>query len=74
MKIEGLIKETGELFFEKNMIATSEAIKKYNDSLDLWEQNNGFLINEKGGMVSIDSYERTTMFILKRLQRCTKGT
>ena len=49
------------------MIATSEAIKKYNDSLDLWEQNNGFLINEKGGMVSIDSYERTTMFILKRL-------
>ena len=67
LKIEGLIKETGELFFEKNMIATSEAIKKYNDSLDLWEQNNGFLINEKGGMVSIDSYERTTMFILKRL-------
>lgn len=35
--------------------------------MDLWEQNNGFLINEKGGMVSIDSYERTTMFILKRL-------
>ena len=67
LKIEGLIKETGELFFEKKMIATSEAIKKYNDSLDLWEQNNGFLINEKGGMVSIDSYERTTMFILKRL-------
>lgn len=33
----------------------------------MWERNNGFMINEKEGVVSIDSYESTTFFILKRL-------
>ncbi len=49
------------------MIAKKEAIKKYNDGLDTWERKNGFLINEKDGVVSIDSYESTTLFILKKL-------
>ena len=40
---------------------------QYNDGLDTWERKNGFLINEKDGVVSIDSYESTTLFILKRL-------
>lgn len=67
LRIEKLIGETGELFFDKKMIASNEAIKKYNYGLDAWERNNGFLINEKEGVVSIDSYESTTLFILKRL-------
>ena len=67
LKIEKLISETGELFFDKKIIASDEAIKKYNSGLDLWERNNGFMINEKEGVVSIDSYESTTFFILKRL-------
>lgn len=67
LKIEKLISETGELFFDKKIIASDEAIKKYNSGLDTWEQKNGFKINEKEGVVSIDSYESTTLFILQRL-------
>lgn len=67
LEIEKLISETGELYFENKRIVSKEAIKKYNNSLDTWERNNGFLINEKEGVVCIDSYESTTMFILKRL-------
>lgn len=67
LKIEKLISETGELYFEEKMIAEKAAIKKYNNGLDTWECNNGFLINEKEGVVCIDSYESTTLFILKKL-------
>lgn len=67
LQIEKLISETGELYFEEKLIASKEAIKKYNDGLDTWERNKGFLINEKESVVSIDSYESTTLFILKRL-------
>jgi len=67
LRIEKLISETGELYFEEKMIAGKDAIKKYNDGLDNWERNNGFLIKEKEGVVSIDSYESTTLFILKKL-------
>jgi hypothetical protein len=67
LKIEKLISETGELYFEEKMIAEKDAIKKYNNGLDTWECNNGFLINEKEGVVCIDSYESTTLFILKKL-------
>ena len=67
LRIEKLISETGELYFEEKLIASKEAIKKYNNGLDTWERKNGFLINEKEGVVSIDSYESTTLFILKRL-------
>lgn len=67
LRIEKLISETGELFFDEKIIASKNAIKKYNNSLDSWEQNNGFLINEEKGVVSIDSYESTTLFVLKRL-------
>lgn len=67
LKIEKLISETGELFFDKRIIASDKAIKEYNNGLDTWEQKNGFKINEKEGIVSIDSYESTTLFILRRL-------
>lgn len=67
LRIEKLINETGELYFEDKLVASNEAIKKYNGALDAWERNNGFLINEKDGVVSIDSYESTTLFILEKL-------
>lgn len=67
LAIEKLISETGELYFEDKLIAEKDAIKKYNSGLDNWERNNGFLINEKEGVVSIDSYESTTLFILEKL-------
>lgn len=67
LRIEKLISETGELYFEDKLIASNKAIKKYNNGLDIWERNNGFLINENKGVVSIDSYESTTLFILKKL-------
>lgn len=67
LKIERMIKETGELYFDKELIATDEEINKYNMGLDSWERNNGFMINVEENIVSIDSYVSTTLFILKRL-------
>lgn len=67
LRIEKLIRETGELYFEEKEVASKEAIKNYNNELDNWECNNGFLINEKNGLVSIDSYESTILYILKTL-------
>lgn len=67
LQIEKLISQTGELYFEEKLIASREAIEKYNNGLDAWERKNGFLINEKENVVSIDSYESTTLFILQRL-------
>lgn len=66
LKIERMIKETGELYFDKELIATDEEINKYNMGLDSWERNNGFMINVEENIVSIDSYVSTTLFILKR--------
>lgn len=67
LKIEKLINETGELFFDKKVIASDEAIKKYNGIVDSWEQKKGFMINEKEGIVSIDAYESTTLYIMQKL-------
>lgn len=67
LEIEKRIRETGELYFDVDSIASQEEIKKYNNSLDSWECDNGFLINEENGLLSIDSYESTTLFILRKL-------
>ena len=67
LKIERLTGETGELFFKKETIASDEAIREYNNGLDTWEKGHGFKIKEKDGVVSIDSYESTTLFILRKL-------
>ena len=67
LKIEQMIRETGELYFEEKIIASREVIEKYNASLDSWERREGLLITENKGLVSIESYEITTLFILKKL-------
>lgn len=65
--IERLIRETGELYYDVDSVANRDEIEKYNDSLDQWECSNGFSINEENGFLSIDSYESTTLFIIKKL-------
>jgi len=72
LTIENLIRETGEIYFDVDSIASMEDIKKYNSSLDQWECKNGFLISEENGYLSIDSYEDTTLFILKTLLEFSK--
>lgn len=67
LAIERLIHETGELYFEIDSVANRDEINKYNDSLDQWEYNKGYAIKEKDGLLSIASYEDTTLYILKRL-------
>lgn len=70
--IESMIRETGELYFDVDSVASQEEIKKYNLSLDQWERINGFMINEENGILSIDSYESTTVFILNKLLKFSK--
>lgn len=74
LAIESMIRETGELYFDVDSIASREEVKKYNASLDQWECNNGFLINEENGLLSIDSYESTTLFILQKLLKFSQKT
>ena len=72
LTIESMIRETGELYFDIDSVASREAIKKYNSSLDQWECSNGFMINEENGFLSIASYETTTIFILNKLLKFSK--
>lgn len=74
MMIESLISETGELLFEKEKVATEEAIKRYNVSLDEWEQKQGYNIVEKNGLICIASYYDTTIYILNRLLELSHST
>ena len=67
LMIEDLIGETGELLFEKEKIASEEAIKEYNRHLDSWERKQGYSIIEKNGFVCIKSYYDTTIHILNNL-------
>lgn len=67
MMIEAFIGETGELLYEKDKIASDDAIKNYNCSLDDWEKGKGYSIVEKDGLICIESYFDTTVKILKYL-------
>lgn len=67
LTIERLICETGELYFDVDSVASLDEVNKYNSSLDQWEKNNGFEINEEDSFLSIASYESTTLFILGKL-------
>ncbi len=72
LKIKSKIKETGEIFFETDSIASKEEIEKYNSHLDAWERKQGYKINMENGLVSIDSYEAATINILKTLIEFSK--
>lgn len=72
LKIQNQIKKTGEIFFDINEIASEDEIKEYNAQLDAWERSKGYGINIDSGLVSIDSYEQTTLSILSKLLELSK--
>lgn len=72
LKIQNLIKQTGEIFFDISSVASEEEIEAYNAYLDDWERDNGYKINVCDGLVSIDSYEQTTLRILDKLLELSK--
>ena len=67
LHIKNAIKQTGEIYFAANSIASDEAIDRFNTSLDSWERTQGHLIKREDGLVCIDSYEKTTIDILAKL-------
>ncbi len=69
LAIKNAIKQTGEIYFElpsDSSVSVAE-IQKYNDQLDRWERRQGYQISMTGGFLCIDSYEQTTLFILRKL-------
>lgn len=67
LSIKNATKQTGEIYFEITSDSSVAEIQKYNDQLDRWEQSQGYQINLSGGFSCIESYERTTLFILRKL-------
>ena len=67
LSIKNATKQTGEIYFEITSDSSVAEIQKYNDQLDRWERSQGYQINLSGGFSCIESYERTTLFILRKL-------
>lgn len=61
------IQETGEIYCDVDSRLTISLIQKFNMQLDYWEKNNGYGIIAKDNVVYIDSYEESTLFILRKL-------
>lgn len=72
LKIRSQIQKTGEIYFDIDSIASEEEIKAYNAQLDAWERGKGYTINIDNGIVSINSYEKTTLSILSKLLEFSK--
>ena len=75
LKIKNLIEETGEIYFDKELIDddADSTIQSYNLTLDQWERNNGFKIKKENDMVFIDSFEQDTINILQNLLNFSKS-
>ena len=67
LRLRDRTNQTGEIFSDINLIASRDDIDKYNNQLNDWERNNGFMINIIDRYVSIDHYEKTTVYILEKL-------
>ncbi len=61
------IQETGEIYCDLGSDLTETSIQKFNAQLDAWEINQGYQISVNGNIAFIASYEKSTLFILKRL-------
>ncbi len=61
------IQESGEIYCDVNSDLNTESIQKYNDYLESWELEHGFKITLQNSIACIDSYEDSTLFILKKL-------
>lgn len=67
LSVKNKIKRTGEIYFEIDSDPSAEDIQTYNNQLDRWEREQGYQINLADGFLCIDSYEQTTLRILRRL-------
>lgn len=72
LKIQNKIKETGEIYFDVESIASNDEIKAYNSQLDKWERDQGYEIKVEDDLVSINSYEQSTLTILSKLLELSK--
>ncbi len=72
LTVRSKICNTGELYFKQESIATQEEIDEYNKTLNNWEKDKGFSLVLKDGLVTIDSYEKTTISILQKLIELSK--
>lgn len=61
------IQKTGEIYCDIDSNLTISSIQKYNEQLDSWEKSNGYGITVNNNMAYIDSYQESTLFILKKL-------
>lgn len=66
--IKNETQKTGEIYINVTSDISVAEIQKYNEHLDWWERKKGYQINLSGGFACIESYERTTLFILRKLQ------
>lgn len=67
LALKGATNQTGEIYFEKNTVASDESIRQFNSSLDYWERKQGHTILEENGMVYIQHYEHRARYILEQL-------
>ena len=70
LRIKGLTEQTGEIYIDKDEInynGGTEDIERYNASLTPWEREQGFEIKKSDEDLYIESYERYTVNIMKRL-------
>lgn len=70
--LKNKIKNSGEIYFKPSEIATDTEIAAYNEYLDDWEIQQGFNILYEQEYVTISSYERSTLQILKILFELSK--
>nr|WP_217936912.1 hypothetical protein [Enterocloster clostridioformis] len=67
LEIERYIRETREVYFNIDSVASQEEVDKYNASLDDWEKGQGFSIKSDNKSLFIESYEKTTLSIITKL-------
>lgn len=72
LTLKNQIKNTGEIYFESDVIDNIEEIDSFNKKLDGWEQTNGYKIEKYENLVYIDSYEKSTLEILCKLLEMSK--
>lgn len=76
LTVKKLIGETGEIYFDEKVIDETNAttsINKFNQALDDWEKDKGFLLKHENNLVYIESFERDTLNILKHLLELSKS-
>ena len=65
------IKQSGEIYFDEKLLDYNDIIR-YNSQLDKWERDQGYQIIRESGHICIESYEKSTTYILNELLRRSK--